>query len=228
MSSYHMTPDEFRAAGAELVEWIAQYMETVEGHRIVPDVKPGEIIARLPATAPEEPEPFASIVTDLNDIIMPGVTHWQSPGWFAYFPANTSGPGILGDLVSSGLGQQGMLWATSPAATELEMVVVDWLAELLDLPAAWRTAGPGGGVIQMSASDATHTALVVARHRILVDWGVREFGGVVCDLGPVLEHNCGHDQGMNCFPSCEWLRHASSAGSMTYSVILIISRFQFS
>lgn len=165
MSSYHMTPDEFRAAGTEMIEWIAQYMETVEDHPIMPDMKPGEIIAGLPATAPEAPEPFASIVTDLNDIIMPGVTHWQSPGWFAYFPANTSGPGILGDLVSSGLGQQGMLWATSPAATELEMVVVDWLAELLDLPAAWRTAGPGGGVIQMSASDATHTALVVARHR---------------------------------------------------------------
>ncbi len=159
-----MTPDEFRAAGSELIEWIAQYMETVEDHRIVPDVKPGEIIAGLPATAPEAPEPFSSIVGDLNDIIMPGVTHWQSPGWFAYFPANTSGPGILGDLVSSGLGQQGMLWATSPAATELEMVVVDWLVDLLGLPPAWRTTGPGGGVIQMSASDATHTALVVARH----------------------------------------------------------------
>jgi aromatic-L-amino-acid decarboxylase len=159
-----MTPDEFRAAGSELIEWIAQYMETVEDHRIVPDVKPGEIIAGLPAAAPERPEPFSSIVGDLNDIIMPGVTHWQSPGWFAYFPANTSGPGILGDLVSSGLGQQGMLWATSPAATELEMVVVDWLVDLLGLPQSWKTAGPGGGVIQMSASDATHTALVVARH----------------------------------------------------------------
>jgi len=160
-----MTPDEFRVAGSELIEWIARYMETVEDHRVTPDVKPGEIIAALPSAAPEAPEPFSSLVADLNNVIMPGVTHWQSPGWFAYFPANTSGPGILGDLVSSGLGQQGMLWATSPAATELEMVVVDWLADLLDLPAAWKTAGPGGGVIQMSASDSTHTALVVARHR---------------------------------------------------------------
>ncbi len=160
-----MTPDEFRAAGGELIEWIAQYMETVESRRISPDVKPGEVMAGLPQEAPEEPEPFSAIVADLNDIIMPGVTHWQSPGWFAYFPANSSGPGILGDLVSSGLGQQGMLWATSPAATELEMLVVDWLVDLLGLPAGWKTAGPGGGVIQMSASDSTHTALVVARHR---------------------------------------------------------------
>jgi aromatic-L-amino-acid decarboxylase len=165
MGSYHMTPDEFRAAGAELIEWIARYMETVEDHRILPDIEPGEIIAGLPDTAPEAPERFSAILADLNDVIMPGVTHWQSPGWFAYFPANTSGPGILGDLVSSGLGQQGMLWATSPAATELEMVVVDWLVDLLELPSGWKTAGPGGGVIQMSASDSTHTALVAARHR---------------------------------------------------------------
>jgi aromatic-L-amino-acid decarboxylase len=103
-------------------------------------------------------------VRDLDEIIMPGVTHWQSPGWFAYFPANVSGPSILGELVSAGLGVQGMLWSTSPAATELEEVIVDWLVDLLDLPSGWKTAGPGGGVIQMSASDSTHTALVVARH----------------------------------------------------------------
>jgi len=165
MTSYHMTPDEFRAAGHELVEWVARYMESVAGTRILPDVRPGEIIAALPGAAPEEPEPFSAIAADLDEIIMKGVTHWQSPGWFAYFPANTSGPAILGDLVSSGLGQQGMLWATSPATTELEMVVVDWLADLLGLPQSWKTTGPGGGVIQMSASDSTHTALVAARHR---------------------------------------------------------------
>ena len=160
-----MTPDEFRAAGHEMVEWLADYMETVGDLPIIPDVKPGEIVAALPEAAPDEAETFDAIVADLNSIIKPGLTHWQSPGWFAYFPANTSGPGILGDLVASGLGQQGMLWATSPAATELEMVVVDWLVDLLGLPAAWQTSGPGGGVIQMSASDSTHTALVVARHR---------------------------------------------------------------
>jgi aromatic-L-amino-acid decarboxylase len=160
-----MTPDEFRAAGHEMVEWLADYMESVGSLPIIPDVKPGDVVAALPEAAPEHSESFAAIVADLDDIIKPALTHWQSPGWFAYFPANTSGPGILGDLVASGLGQQGMLWATSPAATELEMVVVDWLVDLLGLPAGWKTSGRGGGVIQMSASDSTHTALVVARHR---------------------------------------------------------------
>jgi len=163
MTSYHMTPDEFRRAGHELIEWLANYMETVGERRILPDVEPGDIIGWLPDAAPEEPESWSDIATDLDDIIVPGLTHWQSPGWYGYFPANTSGPGILGDLAASGLGQQGMLWATSPAATELEMVVVDWLADLLGLPEAWKTTGPGGGVIQMSASDSTHAALIVAR-----------------------------------------------------------------
>jgi aromatic-L-amino-acid decarboxylase len=159
-----MSPDEFRRYGHEIVEWVASYMEQVGDYDIIPDVQPGDIRARLPATAPEQPEPFEAVVRDLDEIIMPGVTHWQSPGWFAYFPANVSGPSILGELVSAGLGVQGMLWSTSPAATELEEVIVDWLVDLLDLPSGWKTAGPGGGVIQMSASDSTHTALVVARH----------------------------------------------------------------
>jgi aromatic-L-amino-acid decarboxylase len=159
-----MSPDEFRRYGHEIVEWVASYMERVGDYDIVPDVQPGDIRARLPATAPEQPEPFEAVVRDLDEIIMPGVTHWQSPGWFAYFPANVSGPSILGELVSAGLGVQGMLWSTSPAATELEEVIVDWFVDLLDLPSEWKTAGPGGGVIQMSASDSTHTALVVARH----------------------------------------------------------------
>jgi aromatic-L-amino-acid decarboxylase len=97
---------------------------------------------------------------------MPGITHWQHPSFFAYFPANASGPAILGDLISSGLGVQGMLWATSPAATELETHVLDWLAELLDLPAAFRSDGPGGGVIQHTASDAALVALVAALRRV--------------------------------------------------------------
>jgi aromatic-L-amino-acid decarboxylase len=159
-----MSPDEFRRYGNEIVEWVASYMEQVGDYDIIPDVQPGDIRAGLPATAPEQPEPFEAVVRDLDEIIMPGVTHWQSPGWFAYFPANVSGPSILGELVSAGLGVQGMLWSTSPAATELEEVIVDWFVDLLDLPSEWKTAGPGGGVIQMSASDSTHTALVVARH----------------------------------------------------------------
>ncbi len=161
--SYHMTPDEFRRHGHELVDWLAAYMETVGGRRIQPDVKPGEIRAMLPDRAPEQPEPFEHVLRDLDDIVMPGLTHWQSPGWFAYFPANVSPPAILGELAAAGLGQQGMMWVTSPACTEVETVVVDWLVDLLGLPATWRTDSRGGGVIQMSSSDSTHIALVVAR-----------------------------------------------------------------
>ncbi len=163
--SYHMSPEDFRRYGHELVEWVANYMETVSERPVISTVEPGSIRAKLPAAAPEQPETFDAVLRDLDEIVMPGITHWQSPGWFGYFPANTSPPSILGELVSAGLGVQGMLWATSPAATEVEEVVADWLVDLLELPVGWKTTGPGGGVIQMSASDSTHTALVVARER---------------------------------------------------------------
>jgi aromatic-L-amino-acid decarboxylase len=140
-------------------------METVGDRPIVPAVQPGDIRTMIPESAPEEPESFTAVLRDLDEIVMPGITHWQSPGWFAYFPANTSPPSILGELVAAGLGVQGMLWSTSPAATEIEEAVADWLVDLLGLPGTWKTSGPGGGVIQMSASDSTHTALIVARER---------------------------------------------------------------
>ena len=161
-----MTPDEFRRHGHGVVDWVADYMERVGELPIASAVKPGEIRARLPAAAPEEPEEFAALLRDLDEIVLPGITHWQSPGWFAYFPANTSGPSVLAELVAAGLGAQGMLWATSPALTEVEAHVLDWLVDLLGLPQHFKTAvGPGGGVIQMSASDSTHLMHVVARDR---------------------------------------------------------------
>src|SRR5687768_15759918 len=116
---YHMDPEAFRANGHALVDWIAAYMERIGELPILPDVEPGEIAAKLPAEPPDKPEDFAELLRDLDAIVMPGLTHWQAPGWFAYFPANVSGPAILGELASAGLGQQGMLWATSPAATEV-------------------------------------------------------------------------------------------------------------
>jgi len=119
----------------------------------------------MPEHAPDGPEPFADLLADLDRVVMPGITHWQSPNWFAYFPANTSPPSILAEFVSAGLGVQGMLWSTSPAATEVESRVLDWLVDMMGLPDAWKTTGAGGGVIQMSASDSTHAALVIARHR---------------------------------------------------------------
>jgi aromatic-L-amino-acid decarboxylase len=165
LTSYHMPFEEFRRYGHELIDWIADYLESIGDRPITPGVKPGEIRDALPRRAPEQPESFEQVLRDLDAIIAPGLTNWQAPGWFAYFPANSSPSSILGELASAGVAQQGMLWSTSPAATELEMVVVDWMADLLGLPEAWKTTGPGGGVIQMSASDSTHLAFVIARDR---------------------------------------------------------------
>ncbi len=161
-----MTPDEFRRRGHEVVEWVADYMERVTELPIAPKVQPGEIRAKLPPQAPEEPEPFEALMRDLDEIVLPGIMHWQSPGWFSWFPANASPPSILAELVSAGLGAQGMIWSSGPALTEIEAHVLDWLVDLLGLPEHFKTAtGPGGGVIQMSASDSTHLVHVVARDK---------------------------------------------------------------
>jgi aromatic-L-amino-acid decarboxylase len=160
-----MTPEEFRRHGHAVVDWVADYWATLEQRPVTPAVAPGDLTARLPATPPEQGEPVEAVLADLDRIVAPGLTHWQHPGFFGYFPANTSGPSVLGDLVSAGLGVQGMLWATSPACTELETVVLDWLADLLALPAHFRSTGRGGGVIQDSASSATLVATLAALHR---------------------------------------------------------------
>ena len=158
-----MKPDEFRAAGHTLVDWVADYLERVGDLPVFPPIEPGWVRAQLPAHPPEHGEPWDEIVGDLDRVVVPGLTHWQSPNFFGFFPANASGPAILGDLVSSGLGVQGMLWATSPACTELETHVLDWLIELLGLPARFRSDGAGGGVIQDSASSANLCAVLAAR-----------------------------------------------------------------
>ncbi|TPV95426.1 MAG: hypothetical protein B7733_10000 [Myxococcales bacterium FL481] len=163
--SYHMTPDEFRRHGHAMVEFIASYRERVEQFPVQSTAKPGDVRSQLPPHAPRVGEPFAAILRDVENIILPGLTHWQSPSFFAYFPANASGPSVLGEMLSAGLGVQGMLWATSPACTELETHVLDWLIEMLDLPARLASSGPGGGVIQDSASSAVLCALLAACER---------------------------------------------------------------
>src|SRR5829696_5556745 len=160
-----MTPDEFRHFGRLVIDWIADYWERVGSLPVRSPVAPGEVAAALPGHPPGEGESLEALLADLDRVVLPGLTHWQHPGFFAYFPANSSGPSVLGDLLSAGLGVQGMLWATSPAATELETQVLDWLAELLDLPPAFRSDGSGGGVIQDSASSSSLVALVAARER---------------------------------------------------------------
>jgi aromatic-L-amino-acid/L-tryptophan decarboxylase len=160
-----MSPDEFREHGHALVEWLASYMERVGELPVSPAVEPGAVRAALDPTPPPDPEPFTDVMRDLSRIVEPGLTHWQSPDFFAYFPANTSGPSILGELAAAGLGVQGMLWSTSPACTEVETLVLDWMVQLLGLPDRFASTGPGGGVIQDSASSATLCAVLAARHR---------------------------------------------------------------
>src|SRR5690606_4792106 len=123
------------------------------------------IRSQLPPAPPQEGEPFSAVMADVERIILPGITHWQSPNFFAFFPANNSGPSILGELLSAGFGVQGMLWATSPACTELETHVLDWVAQMLDLPTQFMSHASGGGVIQDSASSAALCAVIAARER---------------------------------------------------------------
>ena len=164
--AHHMTPDEFRRHGKELIDWIADYYEHIEQYPVLSQAAPGSIRAALPDAPPETGEAFADMMADVDDIILPGITHWQSPNFFAYFPANASFPSILGELLSAGLGVQGMLWQTSPACTELETHVLDWLVGMLGLPAAFLSTNTGGGVIQDTASSAVLAALLAARERI--------------------------------------------------------------
>ena len=160
-----MTPEEFRKHGRDVIDWIADYMEQVEEYPVLSQVAPGDVRASLPVSAPQQGESFDEILADVKRVILPGITHWQSPNFFGYFPANTSPPSILGELLAAGLGVQGMLWTTSPACTELEQLVLDWLIEMLDLPPSFHSAGDGGGVIQDTASSASLCALLAACHR---------------------------------------------------------------
>jgi aromatic-L-amino-acid decarboxylase len=160
-----MTPEQFRQHGHEVVDWVADYWSRIGSFPVRSQVSPGDVRAALPTAAPEQGEPFSAVLADLDRVVLPGITHWQHPGFFGYFPANTSGPSVLGDLLSAGLGVQGMSWVTSPAATELEQHLMDWFADLLGLPASFRSTGAGGGVVQDSSSGANLVALLAALHR---------------------------------------------------------------
>ena len=175
--SYHMTPDDFRKYGRAVVNWIADYYERIESFPVLSQVKPGQTRGLLPSEPPALGEAFESILKDVDNIIIPGLTHWQSPNFFAFFPANASGPAILGELLSAGLGIQGMLWSTSPACTELETHVLDWLVDMLGLPTKFKSDAAGGGVIQDSASSASLCALLAARERA-TEYGSNQQG---CD-----------------------------------------------
>ncbi|HTC92636.1 MAG TPA: pyridoxal-dependent decarboxylase [Terriglobales bacterium] len=164
-STFHMSPQQFREEAKRLIDWIAGYYEQIERYPVQAQVAPGAVRAGLPASPPVRPEPFDAVMRDLEQKIIPGITHWQSPNFYAYFPGNSSGPSVLGELLSAAFGVQGMLWVTGPACTELEAHVLDWLVGMLGLPQQFLSSSAGGGVIQDSASSSSLCAILAARER---------------------------------------------------------------
>jgi len=154
-----MDLNEFRKRGHELVDWMADYFENVSQYPVKSNAAPGEIFNRLPGTPPEQAEPFEAIFKDFKEIILPGITHWQHPSYFAYFNANNSYPSVLAEMLTATLGAQCMSWQTSPAATELEEQVMQWTRQLIGLPESWE------GVIQETASAATLCSILSAREK---------------------------------------------------------------
>ncbi|WP_420639376.1 pyridoxal-dependent decarboxylase [Candidatus Poriferisocius sp.] len=157
----HMDPEEFRRRGHQAVDWVADYLARLDDFPVMAGVGPGDVRDRLPDAAPEYGEDFTDVLADLDRVILPGLTHWQAPGMYGYFPANSSGPSVLGELISAGLGAHGAMWTTGPAVTELEQLVLDWLVAALGLPPAFR----GNGVITDGASSGTLCAILAARDR---------------------------------------------------------------
>jgi aromatic-L-amino-acid/L-tryptophan decarboxylase len=152
-----MSPEEFREWGHKIIDWIADYLAHPERYPVLSQVEPGSVRRRLPANPPDKPEPMADMLRDLEQIIVPGITHWNNPAFFAYFAVTASGPGILGELLSAAFNVNGMLWRTSPAFTELEELVLDWLRQMLGLPADFK------GIVYDTASTSTFHAFAAAR-----------------------------------------------------------------
>lgn len=174
-----MSPDEFRRQGYRMIDWIADYWQNVEQLPVSAQVQPGDVMAKLPTQPPKigigaatqdastQRDSWDDIFQDVCDVVGPGLMHWQHPSFFGYFPCNTSGPSVLADLLSAGLGVQGMLWNTSPALTEIETRMLDWCAHMYGLPDRFlSTSTAGGGVIQGTASEATLVAMLAARSKL--------------------------------------------------------------
>ncbi|KAK2529762.1 hypothetical protein Q9233_006672 [Columba guinea] len=164
-----MDAAEFRKRGKQMVDYVADYLEKIDKRQVFPDVEPGYLRPLIPDCAPQDPESFDDVFKDIEKIIMPGVTHWHSPYFFAYFPAASSFPALLADMLCGGIGCVGFSWAASPACTELETVMMDWLGKMINLPEEFLAGkdGQGGGVIQGSASEATLISLLAARTKTI-------------------------------------------------------------
>lgn len=179
-----MTPDEFRRYGHELIDWIADYRAKAETHPVMAQCAPGDIKKQLPATPPAQPEPFSEVLADLDRIVMPGLSHWQHPRFFGYFPSNGLLASVLGDYASTGLGVLGLSWQSSPALTEIEEVVTDWMRQMVGLSAAW------SGVIHDTASTATLIAMLCARERT-TEYSVSR-GGLQAEPQPLVIYMTAH------------------------------------
>ncbi|KAH1129846.1 hypothetical protein J1N35_001224 [Gossypium stocksii] len=162
-----MDAEQLREYGHKMVDFIADYYKTIENFPVLSQVEPGYLRNLLPNSAPNQPDSFQHVLDDIQAKILPGVTHWQSPNYFAYYPSNSSVAGFVGEMLSAGLNIVGFSWIASPAATELEMIVLDWLAKMLKLPEDFLSAGQGGGVIQGTASEAVLVVLLAARDKVL-------------------------------------------------------------
>lgn len=162
-----MDAEQLRENAHKMVDFIADYYKTIENFPVLSQVQPGYLRELLPDSAPTQPESLQHIFDDIQAKILPGVTHWQSPNYFAYYPSNSSIAGFLGEMLSAGLNIVGFSWITSPAATELEMIVLDWLAKLIKLPDDFLSTGQGGGVIQGTASEAVLVVVLAARDNFL-------------------------------------------------------------
>jgi aromatic-L-amino-acid decarboxylase len=179
-----MTPDEFRKRGHEIIDWIADYRARVGDLPVMSRVAPGSIRAQLPAAPPDAPEGFDAVLRDLETVILPGLSHWQHPDFFGYFPSNGELSSVLGDYLSTGLGVLGLSWQSSPALTELEEVVTDWVRQMVGLSPAW------SGVIQDTASSSTLIALLCARERASRFSLAR--GGLQAEVAPLVVYVSSH------------------------------------
>ncbi|CAD5119187.1 DgyrCDS7824 [Dimorphilus gyrociliatus] len=162
-----MDPEQFRKRGRQMIDYIADYLENIENRRPLSNVEPGYLKLLIPDDAPKKPEDWNTVFQDIERVIMPGVTHWHSPQFHAYYPTANSYPSILADMLSDAIGCIGFSWVSSPACTELEGVMMDWLAKMLQLPEEFLSTGEGGGVIQGTASEATFVTLLAARSKAL-------------------------------------------------------------
>lgn len=174
-----MDAEQLRECGHKMVDFVADYYKNIESFPVLSQVQPGYLRELLPESAPTHPDTLEDVLSDVQSKILPGVTHWQNPNFFAYYSSNSSIAGFLGEMLSAGINMVGFSWITSPAATELETIVMDWLAKALNLPDVFHSTGQGGGVIQGTASEAVLVVLLAARDKVLRRVGKDAIGNLV-------------------------------------------------